>query len=235
MRPLLFVSCSLEKAMLLTVTVAAMCSFSRSFVPYTAFTSRAPLICKESQLNFPHDNTAKISQVFSTTRLPMWNNDNDNRIYGRDRITSCIPYVLPLLDGDQFGKYVYMRIPPLHAIDRVLLGPLLEIYHSIPFFGLGVFLLLSFGSRNTNLSRSVRFNMQQAVLIDIALIFPELFGSLTNVGGGLPQFLVEPSTNFVYYTFISCVLYSIVSNISGKKPNEIPWISQAAEMSIGPF
>ena len=165
----------------------------------------------------------------------MWNN-NDDQIYGRDRITSCFPYVLPLLDGDQFGKYIYMRIPPLHALEQVLLGPLLEIYRSIPFFGLGVFILLTLGARNSSLNRGVRFNMQQAVLIDIALIFPELFGSMTsNIGGGLPRFIVEPSTNFVYYTFLACVLYSVVSNLIGKKPNQIPWISNAAEMQIGPF
>lgn len=195
------------------------------------------LAIKEPEnLRFPCSSSSyRNDQSLSSTSLSMWNNGSGNQIYGRDRLTSCIPYVLPLLDGDKFGKYIYMRVPPLHAVEQVLLGPLLQVYHSIPFFGFVVFLLLTFGSRNTSLSRGVRFNMQQAVLIDIALIFPDILGGLSSIGGGLPRFLVEPSTNFVYYTFIACVIYSITSNISGKRPDQIPWISEAAERAIGPF
>jgi len=166
--------------------------------------------------------TNQNGRSLSLSSLSMWNNGNGDQIYGRDRLTSCIPYVLPLLDGDKFGKYIYMRMPPLHAVEQVLLGPLLQVYHSIPFFGFVIFLLLTFGSRNTSLSRGVRFNIQQALLIDIALIFPDILGGLSSIGGGLPRFLVEPSTNFVYYTFIAGLIYSITSNISGKRPDQIP-------------
>eukprot|EP00591_Stephanopyxis_turris_P001886 CAMPEP_0195522616 /NCGR_PEP_ID=MMETSP0794_2-20130614/20954_1 /TAXON_ID=515487 /ORGANISM="Stephanopyxis turris, Strain CCMP 815" /LENGTH=223 /DNA_ID=CAMNT_0040652413 /DNA_START=163 /DNA_END=834 /DNA_ORIENTATION=- len=166
--------------------------------------------------------------------LMMWNNDDDS-ITGRDRIASCIPYALPLLDGDQFGRFIYQRIPILGMLDSIFIAPLASLYHSIPFLGLGLFVLLSFGSRNPNLSRGVRYNMQQAILIDIALIFPELFGSLGGSAASMPRFVVEPATNFIYYCLVAAVLYSVVSNLSGKKPNQIPIISEAAEQGVGPM
>ena len=70
-----------------------------------------------------------------------------------------------------------MRVPPLGILDNILLGPLENIYHAIPFAGLILFLGLTLGTRNmTGLNRNIRFNCQQAALIDVALIFPELIG-----------------------------------------------------------
>ena len=52
-------------------------------------------------------------------------------------------------------------------------------------------------SRNPTLSRPVRFNMQQTLLLDIALIFPSLLGRM---GGAvqLPAVLANSGSNFVY-------------------------------------
>lgn len=127
-----------------------------------------------------------------------------------------------------------MRFPPLGIVDQIVLGPLLNIYHSVPFLGLILFVVLSFGSRNTDMARGVRFNAQQAILIDIALIFPEILGSAM-ASQPIPRYLVEPATNFVYYTYMAMIIYSVASNLSGKKPNQIPVISEAAEMAVGPF
>lgn len=169
----------------------------------------------------------------TTTELPMWSNDDN--IDGADRIKSCFPYLLPLLDGDHFGKFIYARIPPLGLVDDVVLGPLEGIYSAIPFGSVIFFLALTLGTRgNTSMSRGVRFNAQQAALIDVALIFPELIGSsVDNVD--VPRALMEPCSNFVYYTYMAMIIYSIYSNLSGQKPNQIPWISNAAEMAVGPF
>jgi len=173
---------------------------------------------------------SKPQQVYQTnSQLQM----SDGEINGSDRIKSCIPYFLPILDGDQFGRFIYQRIPPLGLADQIFVQPIASLYHSIPFLSLGLFILLSLGTRNPEISRSLRFNAQQALLIDIALIFPELLGSVTP--NNLPLMVVEPSTNFVYYAYISAVLYSIFSNLTGKKPNQIPVISDAAEMALGPF
>ena len=50
------------------------------------------------------------------------------------------------------------------------LPPLVNTFQSIPFAGLILFFTLSYFARSSNLSRFVRFNIQQAILLDIVLI-----------------------------------------------------------------
>ena len=110
------------------------------------------------------------------------------------------------------------------------------LLNAIPFGGFIVFIGLSTGSRNPQFPRFVRFSMQQAVLLDIALIFPQLFQSIfgaTNIK--VPEALVEPASSFVFFFIFLASVYSCGSNILGKQPNQIPIISSAAEQSIGPF
>jgi hypothetical protein len=141
---------------------------------------------------------------------------------------------LPLLDGDIFGQYIYQRVPPLKFLDDLFIAPLVSIFQSFPFLGLILFLLLSIGSRNVDgMSRAVRFNAQQAVLIDIALIFPTLIGE--GLDGFVPRMYEEMGHNLVYYFLMSSLVYSVVMNLRGKKPNGIPYISPAADYITGPF
>ena len=166
-------------------------------------------------------------------KLNMWSN-NEN-IEGSDRIKSCVPYLLPLLDGDHFGMYIYDRIPPLGLVDDYLLGPLLNFYHSIPFSPILFFLAITLGTRgNMSMNRAVRFNAQQAAIIDVVLVFPELIAASME-DSNLPRSLLEPCSNFVYYLYMSMVVYSVSSNLRGLKPNRIPLVSEAAEMAVGPF
>jgi hypothetical protein len=165
----------------------------------------------------------------------MWSDGDD--IEGSDRLKSCVPYLLPLLDGDHFGHYIYQRIPPLGFLDDLFIGPLLNIYNAIPLSSLLFFLALTLGTRamGTSMSRGVRFNAQQAALIDVSLVVPELIGGAFS-NDNLPRSVLEPCSNFVYYTYMAAVLYSLYSNlVQGKKPTEIPYLSSWAEMAVGPF
>lgn len=163
----------------------------------------------------------------------MWSGEDG--LEGTDRIKACVPYLLPLIDGDPFGMYIYQRIPPLGALNDFFLGPLVNIFHSVPFLGITFFIALTLGTRgNTEMSRGVRFNAQQAALIDVALVFPELIASSFEEEP-LPRSIAEPCSNFVYYSYMSAVLYSILNNLRGKKPNQIPYISDWAELAVGPF
>ena len=169
----------------------------------------------------------------SALSMGMFDQDDGSELNGTNRLFACLPYLVPLLDGDSFGKYIYMRIPPLKIVEQIFLGPFVRLDETIPFFGFGLFLALVFLSRNTNISRGVRFNMQQALLIDIALIFPDLIGSA--MSKNTPMFLIEPATNFVFYAYATSIGYSIISNLSGKTPRGIPVISEAADRAVGPF
>lgn len=210
-----------------TTTTRASPASCRTPVP--SLTPAAPW-----QKNICPDTTRASSSSSSTSLSKgMWSSDEE--LEGSDRIKACIPYMLPLLDGELFGKYIYQDIPPLGFLDSLFVGPLYETYSQVPFLGLIIFVGLTIGTRgNTEISRNVRFSAQQACLIDVALVLPELLGSGFE-GDDIPRWLQEPCMNFVWYFYMSAVLYSVFCNLRGKKPDEIPWISGYAEMLVGPF
>lgn len=172
----------------------------------------------------------KAGSSFSSLR--MFGGDGESELEGTDRVLACLPYVLPLIDGADFGKYIFMRFPILGIAEKLTLGGLIGIFDKVPFAGIIVFVALSFGSRNPDIPRPIRFSMQQAILIDIVLIIPSVLGG---VAEKLPRTIVEPSTNFVFYCYAIAVGYSILSNLNGRVPNQIPFISSTADDQIGPF
>ena len=115
----------------------------------------------------------------------------------------------------------------------VLVGPFapfLAILNAIPFGGFICFLALSQLSRNPEIPKFVRFSMQQAVLLDIALIFPQLIGGLlgATAGKNIPEYLKEPASSTVFLCIMLSILYSVGSNAVGKLPNDLSIIAQAA-------
>ena len=82
------------------------------------------------------------------------------------------------------------------------------------------------------LSRFVRFNIQQALLLDIVLIIPSFFSGLAR---SVPPDLAVMSSNFVFYFWVLVVGYSWLNIAQGKTPNEVPLLSEAAEIQIGPL
>jgi hypothetical protein len=123
----------------------------------------------------------------------------------------------------------------LGTLDDMLLGGLEHLHHSIPFLSTTLFILLTLGTRfNTEISRNVRFSAQQAALIDVALIFPELIASGFEEDP-LPRAIAEPCANFVYYAYLTAVVYCLYSNLRGKRPDQIPFISPWSDLMVGPF
>lgn len=57
---------------------------------------------------------------------------------------------------------------------------------------------------------------------------------LLNFPFHLLRFL-EPLDNFIFYCIIASCAYAVVQNLRGREPNDIPVISEAAWMQIGPF
>mmetsp|Transcript_7460 Transcript_7460/g.14545 ORF Transcript_7460/g.14545 Transcript_7460/m.14545 type:complete len:227 (+) Transcript_7460:206-886(+) len=149
------------------------------------------------------------------------------------RLTACLPYILPLADGFEWGRYVFEQVP-IMALPFVPLFPIMGILN-LPFVSFGIFIFLfSFVARNPEIPRFVRFSTLQAIYIDIALIFPQLFKSLMGATGGLPSEIGVPLTNFVFYCMIGTVTYSIIKNALGETPNEIPLISESVDSQM-PF
>ena len=87
-------------------------------------------------------------------------------------------------------------------------------------------------SRNPGLSRFLRFNLQQAILLDIAFIIPNFFG---NAGNMFPIEVQQVCSNTVFYSMVLAIGYSWFSIAQGKTPDQVPVVSEAANQAIGPF
>jgi hypothetical protein len=81
-----------------------------------------------------------------------------------------LPYLLPLLDTLPYGRFLFLQFP---FIARALapLGPVNALYHIFPFAPFIIFLGVYSGVvNNQSLSRYIRYNAMQAVLLDILLM-----------------------------------------------------------------
>ena len=90
------------------------------------------------------------------------------------------------------------------------IAPLVNGFENVPFLGFILFIGLSAFTRNTGLSRFVRFNIQQALILDIALLIPSLFSPLRNI---LPTSLAEIGCNFIFYSVFLTIGYSWFMNL----------------------
>ena len=148
-----------------------------------------------------------------------------------ERLIAAVVYLLPCADGFPYGAYIYNSVPPVGQIAYAVL-PAVNAFQNLPFVGLVLFIGLSAFSRNAGLSRFVRFNIQQALLLDISLLIPSF---LSGAGKMFPIELQAAGNNFVFYYAALVVLYSWVSVAQGKQPDQVPIISEAANMQIGPL
>lgn len=147
-----------------------------------------------------------------------------------DRIFACLPYLLPLIAGLQFGAFLFRQFPFL-AVLFLPLQPLLAIYYSFPFAGLIIFFILLFAVvRNDNISHFIRFNTMQAILLDIVLIVSGLVVGLLTKGIDA-RLVVETLSNMLFLGTLAAVIYSVVQSLMGRYA-EIPTISEAVHMQV---
>jgi hypothetical protein len=115
-----------------------------------------------------------------------------------------------------------------------LLGLLFTAYRSIPFSGFIAFLALNTLSSNPGLNKLVRFNMQQAIFLDIALFFPGLLAALiaglgSVAGFTIPEAANQASSTAIFGVLLLTVMYTSISSLLGITPDAIPIISKAVE------
>ena len=155
-----------------------------------------------------------------------------------DKFWSVLPYLFPLLDSLQFGRFLIMENQENPAV--IALALLFTLYKSIPFSGFASFLALNFLSSNFGINRLVRFNMQQAIFLDIALFFPSLIGAVfgviaTGAGVQLPAAFTELGSDVLFGTLLLTIAYASISSLLGQTPNKIPIISKAVEDRMPTF
>ena len=146
------------------------------------------------------------------------------------RIFAALPYLLPLIDGLAFGRYLFAQFPALQLI-LLPLVPVITIYQVIPFAGFVIFLALyMLVVRNENIPHFIRFNTMQAILIDIILVLCSLvfqvFASVLSQG-----FVGETLYNMIFLGVLVAFFYSVIQSLLGKYA-EIPTLSDAVYMQV---
>jgi len=152
-----------------------------------------------------------------------------------DKLISILPYLFPLMDGLQYGRFLILDIENTSNGDNpVLLGlaVLYTLYRSIPFSGFLAFFAINFLSANTRINRLIRFNLQQSIFVDLALFFPGLLTgigavALSTLGVSVPSNFSEIGADAVFYVLLATLAYCSISSLIGIAPDKIPIVSQA--------
>ena len=159
---------------------------------------------------------------------------NDKEPTTGDKVLSVLPYLLPLMDGLQYGRFLLggegAEANPFVAVLAVLYG----LYRTIPLSGFLAYFALNFLGGNLSINRLVRYNMKQAIYLDIALFFPGLLTGLIALALGqanvqLDPTIVQVSTDAIFVTLLAALGYSTASSLFGVTPNKVPFISQAVD------
>jgi hypothetical protein len=203
------------------------------FVSVNKFGNKLEMLVREEKQMALNSNKAAQMEaemaLIAETRLSLMNEGEPTTT---DRIVSALPYLLPLLDSLQFGRFLLAQNQDNPVVN--ILGLLYTGYRSIPLGGLLAYLGLNFATSNLSLNKLVRFNTQQAVFVDIALFFPGLLAAATgfiatNAGFEIPAGVTELGSDAVFGAVLLAIAYASVSSALGITPDKIPFISQAVE------
>jgi len=146
------------------------------------------------------------------------------------RLLAAAAYLLPWSDAIPFGRSLFGLFPFLQWLSVPAL-PVAMLQQMVPFGGLVLFLALYLGVvRNGQVPYPIRFNVLQAILIDIVLVVVSLaFNLLINpLGSG---FALRTISNSVFLGTLVVVLFGVVQNLRGKDA-DLPTISEAVRMQL---
>mmetsp|Transcript_50360 Transcript_50360/g.128157 ORF Transcript_50360/g.128157 Transcript_50360/m.128157 type:complete len:468 (-) Transcript_50360:125-1528(-) len=142
------------------------------------------------------------------------------------RILACLVYILTLADGFRIAVPLVMTQP----IIAVLFTPLAlvsALISAVPFGSGILFLLFVTLAQNKELPRLLRFNLEQAVLLDVALVVPNLL-VVGAIQAGAPDVgIVVGGVFFVALLFVVAYCWSCSS--TGEEPDGIPFISDTTK------
>jgi len=154
-----------------------------------------------------------------------------------DKVLGSVCYLLPLMDGLKFSKFVIMQFPAFSLL-LLPLTPVIKAYYGLGFFNIIIFFGMYLGlGRNQNLSQFLRYNAMQAIVLDIFLILPEVLGGLFNGINGPPSGGAMLEAQILYYNtaffFVYfCAAWGSLACLAGKKAS-LPFVSEAAERQSG--
>ena len=151
--------------------------------------------------------------------IPLW-----------QRLLGLLAYLLPWSDALSFGRELYNLFPWVSYL-ALPATPVLLLERSIPFGGFLLFLVLFLVVvRNPNVPYYLRFNVLQAILLDILLVVLALAFNvlLSPLGNSL---MIRTLNNTVFIGALVLVLYASIQCIRGKEA-DLPTLSDAVRMQL---
>jgi hypothetical protein len=151
--------------------------------------------------------------------IPLW-----------QRFLGLLAYLLPWSDALSFGRELYNLFPWISYL-ALPATPVLLLERSIPFGGFLLFLVLFLVVvRNPNVPYYLRFNVLQAILLDILLVVLALAFNvlLSPLGNSL---MIRTLNNTVFIGALVLVLYASIQCIRGKEA-DLPTLSDAVRMQL---
>jgi len=146
------------------------------------------------------------------------------------RLLAVLAYLLPWSDGVPFGRYLFPLFPPLQWLTLPAL-PVLMVQQMVPFGGFLLFLVLYLAVvRNQKVPYYLRFQVLQAILIDIVLVVVSLAFSvlLAPLGAG---FAVRTLSNTVFLAALLVVAFGMIQSLRGQEA-DVPTLSEAVRMQL---
>lgn len=201
------------------------------FVPLERLKNQLDYIAREEKA-FALEEAKVLKQVeeqrkLEEMRMAMVNDDEPTP---SDKVVSILPYLFPLLESLQFAAP--WIISHQDNVVAQVAAVVFTIYKSIPLSGFLVFFALNSVSQNLSLNRLIRFNLKQALFLDVAILVPGItVGLLGAIGSGLglpASGLVQELLNdaVVFGTLVT-IAYASASSLLGVTPEQVPWVSQA--------
>lgn len=154
------------------------------------------------------------------------------------RLCSALPYLLPLLDAVPYGLYIAFFFPA----SLPFFAPQLMAYwmfYRIPFGSLICFFAMDRIAQNKELPSMLRFNLLQAVYLDLAICNIGLLIVLfkyfaVSDENELPAAIIIACSVLAFLCVASSVAYSVAVSLRlGRTARGIPWVSAAAERAMG--
>jgi|TARA_Y100000991_G_C21931004_1_gene330832 hypothetical protein len=146
------------------------------------------------------------------------------------RLLGVLAYLLPWSDALSFGRELYNLFPWISYL-ALPATPVLLLERSIPFGGFLLFLVLFLVVvRNPQVPYYLRFNVLQAILVDILLVVLALAFNvlLSPLGNSL---MIRTLNNTVFIGALVLVLYASIQCARGREA-DLPTLSEAVRMQL---
>lgn len=145
------------------------------------------------------------------------------------RLLAALAYLLPWSDAFPFGSNLFGLFPALQWLGLPIL-PIALLEQAVPFGGLVLFLVLFLAVvRNSRVPYLIRFNVLQAILVDIVVVLISLAFQVLRLNS--LDFVGKTLSNTVFLGILVLVSFAMVQNLRGKEA-DIPALSEAVRMQL---